>query len=330
MEYPSRKELTLLLREKWWFILLLIIVACLPMVLQTYWLTLATEILIQSLFAMSFCLLYGHMGRLSFGQGAFFGTSGYIVALLLTRTSISFPIALVGGIVGAALWALLVGTFCVRLAGIYFAILTSVAAQVTFYIVFTNYSFLGGENGISNVYAPVLLRPSSNYYYLCVLLTLGAYVAYWRITNSPFGYSLRCIRDNIERARFIGIPVRRNMLIAFVVSGAFAGLAGGFFAPFTHIITPSMCGVFKSMEPAFMSIIGGIGVLFGPILGATVWTVCETIVLGVTEYWPLVIGSVVLIVMLRMPGGILGFLQEKFGGKQSGNQKRLTTIKTEE
>jgi branched-chain amino acid transport system permease protein len=316
MEDLNGKRVMFLLRQKWWLILILIIGACFPVLLGRYWVTLATEILVQSVFAMSFCLLYGHMGRLSFGQGAFFGISGYIVALLLTRTSIGFPIALMAGIIGAALGALFVGYFCVRLAGIYFAILTSVAAEVMFYIGFSNYSFLGGENGIPNVYPPAALRSGLSYYCFCLLLTLGAYLAYWRIVNSPFGYSLRCVRDNIERARFIGIPTERYMLIAFVVSGAFAGLAGGIFVPFINIMTPSMCGVFKSMEPAFMSIIGGASILFGPIVGATVWTIMESIILGFTQYWPLIIGSIVIIVMFVLPGGILGFLQEKYGGDQ--------------
>jgi branched-chain amino acid transport system permease protein len=315
--FLNTERVSLFLRQKWWLLLLVIIAVSFPPLMGRYWISLANEILVQSMFAMSFSLLYGYMGRLSFGQGAFFGVGGYIMALLLTKTSISFPVALGVGVAGAAMCAAVVGYFCVRLTGIYFAILTSVAAEVVFYITFTNYSFLGGDNGIPNIYPPAALRGALMYYYFSLAVTGGLLVVYWLIVNSPFGYSLRCIRDNIERATFVGIPVRRNMLIAFVISGAFAGLAGAIFVPFSHIVSPTMCGVFKSMEPVFMSIIGGVRVLFGPTLGATLWMLMESIVLSYTEYWPLVIGCIVLPTVLFMPGGVLGLLQGKFvGGRQ--------------
>jgi branched-chain amino acid transport system permease protein len=309
MESLNTERVSFFLREKWWLLLLVIVAIAVPPLMGSYWISVGNEILVQSIFAMSFSLLYGYMGRLSFGQGAYFGVGGYIVGLLLTKTSVSFPVALVAGVAGAAICAAVVGYFCIRTAGIYFAILTSVAAEVVYYITFTNYSFFGGENGIPNIYPPPALRGGLTYYYFSLAITGGMLVVYWLIVNSVFGYSLRCIRDNIERAIFVGIPVRRNMLIAFVISGVFAGLAGAIFVPFSHIVTPSMCGLFKSMEPTFMSIIGGVRVLFGPIFGATLWMLMESIVLRFTEYWPLVIGCIVMPIVLFMPGGVLGLLQ---------------------
>jgi branched-chain amino acid transport system permease protein len=312
VEFLNTKRVSLLLGQKRWILLLAIIAVTVPPLMGSYWIGLGNEILVQSIFAMSASLLYGYMGRISFGQGAYFGVGGYIVGLLLTRTSVNFPVALVAGVVGATIYAVVVGYFCIRTTGIYFAILSSVAAEVVLYITFTNYSFLGGENGIPNIYPPAALRGALTYYYFSLGTAVGALLVYWLIVNSVFGYSLRCIRDNPERATFVGIPVRRNMFIAFVISGAFAGLAGAIFVPFSHIVTPSMCGLFKSMDPVFMSVIGGARVLFGPIFGATLWMLMESIVLTYTEYWPLVIGSIVMVTVFFMPGGVLGLLQGKF------------------
>jgi len=312
LEFLNTERVSLLLGQKRWAFLLAIIAVAVPPLMGRYWIVLANEILVQSIFAMSASLLYGYMGRLSFGQGAYFGVGGYIVALLLTKTSVSFPFALVAGVAGATIYAAVTGYFCIRTTGIYFAILSSVGAEVVHYITFTNYSFLGGENGIPNIYPPAALSGALTYYYFSLGIAAGVLVVYWLIVNSVFGYSLRCIRDNPERATFIGIPVRRNMFIAFVISGAIAGLAGAIFVPFSRIVTPSMCGLFKSMEPVFMSVIGGGRVLFGPMFGATLWILMESIVLTYTEYWPIVIGSIVMVIVLFMPGGVLGLLQGKF------------------
>jgi branched-chain amino acid transport system permease protein len=294
--------------------LLFVVFLVAPAVLGSFWVEVATEILILGLFAMSFNLIYGYMGQISFGHAAFFGLGAYATAMLFRDftggteeiTYIQFFVSLAAGVPVAAFGALLVGYFCIRLTGIYFAILSLAFGELLFFVVFSWYSFTGGDDGIQRLLPPPFFRDPVVYYYLCFVIVVAAMIVMWRIVHSPFGYLLRAMRDNQERTRFLGINTRIYMLINFVIAGSFAGLAGALWGPFTRSVAPTLLGWQESGIAVFMTLLGGSGFFAGPMVGSIIYTFLHAWVTGFTQYWPLTIGAIILIIVLFSPGGLLG------------------------
>ncbi len=293
--------------------------------LGEFWLKVATEALIMVLLAASFSLLYGQTGLLSFGQGAYFALGAYGFALSLTKLEVPFLLCLVIGVLSAGLWAWITGYLCVRLAGIYFAIMTVVVAQSTFYIIFQWYSLTGGDNGIQGLLPPEVLQDPRAYYFFVLAVVAIAYYVYHRLITSPFGLSLRSIRENSVRAGFVGINVRRRMLQAFILSGVFAGLSGVLAAPFTRTVVPQMADWMASGKAVFMGILGGPAYLIGPLVGASVWVFLDAFVSGFTVHWPLIIGLLVFLVVFFVPGGLTGLLASLAARKRAYDQGRPST-----
>jgi len=295
---------------------LLVAFLLVPLLPGEFWITVANEILVLGLFAMSFNLIYGYMGQISFGHAAFFGLGAYATAILFRTFTegtgeigyVEFFVALLAGPPVAAIGAAVVGIFCVRLTGIYFAILTLAFGELLFFIVFSWYTFTGGDNGIQRLLPPPFFRDATAYYYLTLAIVIVALAVMWRITQSPFGYMLRAIRDNQQRTRFLGINVRRYMLINFVIAGAFAGVAGALWGPFTRSVGPLLLGWQESGIAVFMSVLGGAGFFAGPIVGSIVYTFLQAFVTGFTVYWPMTIGFIILIIVLFSPGGLFGLI----------------------
>lgn len=307
-----------------WLVLAVAASIVLPMVVGVFWVHVLTEILIMGLFATSFNLLFGYMGQLSFGQAAYYGIGAYTTALMITKASIPLPLCIVASIILAGICALIFGYFCVRLIGIYFAILTMAFGQLVFYIIFQWYDFTGGDNGIQGIPVPPLLQDPHVYYYFTLAVVIAALIVMWFIINSPFGYTMRAIRDNSNRTRFIGINIRKYMLINFVISGMFAGLAGSLWAPFNRSIAPDLANWGHSGIPVFMAVIGGPLGFFGPLVGSVVYTFLSAFVTGFTEYWPITIGIIIIFIVLFLPGGILGTLQQKTQPAEMNNYKKET------
>ena len=284
-----------------------------------YWTQVSTEILILGLFAMSFNLLYGFMGQISFGHAAFFGVGAYATAMLFTAFKApdgsiglaQFFVSLAIGPPVAALAALVVGVFCVRLTGIYFAMLTLAFGELLFYIVFSWYSFTKGDDGIQGLLPPAALQDPVRFYYLTLAIVVAALAVMWRITESPFGYVLRTLRDNQRRAAFLGINVRLHMLLAFVISGFFAGVAGALWGPFSRSVSPTLLGWAESGIAVFMTLIGGAGAFVGPMLGSVIYTFLQAVIKMYTAYWPLTIGLIILLIVLFAPGGVLGIVDRR-------------------
>lgn len=298
---------------------------------------LATEILITSLFAVSFNLLFGYTGMLSFGQAAYYGIGAYTAGLLLKRVIPSLLLGLVAGLAVAGAAALLIGFFCVRLTRVYFAMLTLAFAQVIFALAFKWYSFTGGDNGLIGIPVPPLVlggwrvdlsHPTAFYYFVlgAVSVTL---VACKRIMDSPFGCVLRAIRENPERTEFVGIDVRRYQLAVFVLSGMVAGFSGSLYALFQTQVFPDFIFWTKSAEPVLMTILGGTAYFLGPAVGAAVFLLLEVTVRTYTEYWPIFLGSTLLLLVMGLPGGVLGFcgtqwarFQERHDGSSGAVERR--------
>lgn len=309
-------------------ILMSVLFLLVPLLPGEYWTQVGTEILILGLFAMSFNLLYGYMGQISFGHAAFFGVGAYATAMLFTALktpagAIGVPEFLLSLLVGppvAALAALFIGFFCVRLTGIYFAMLTLAFGEMLFYIVFSWYSFTKGDDGIQGLLPPDFFQDSANFYYFTLAIVALALFVMWRITESPFGSALRTLRDNQRRAAFLGTNVKMHMLANFVIAGAFAGLAGALWGPFSRSVNPGLLGWGESGIAVFMTLIGGAGAFIGPIVGSVIYTMLQAVVKMYTVYWPLTIGSVILLIVLFAPGGILGIIERRMRAARAGNQ----------
>ncbi len=292
-----------------------------PWIISDFYLLILGEALIMSLFALSFNLLFGYMGQLPFGQAAFYGLGGYGVALLLTKYQADFWLTLVVGIGLAASVGLLVGIFCVRLRGIYFSILTLAFGQLIFVVIYKWHDFTGGDDGIQGVFPPPYLRdPMAYYYFILIVFCLSAFLL-WRIIHSPFGYTLKSMRENTERTEFLGVPIARYQLIAFVIAAAFSGLAGALWAPFYRSVAPSTLMWIKSGEPVMATILGGTHLFFGPVVGTFLITFLHAYLLGFTHFWPVIMGSLILLVIFFLPGGILGFLQEKWQHRKKNPER---------
>ncbi len=302
---------------RWAPLLLLLFV---PLVAGRFYQYLLTQIFIASLMAVAFNLLLGTTGLLSFGQAAFFGVGAYTVGLLLTKGGFGTLPALVLSPVVAAAVAGVIGFFCVRLSGVHFAMLTLAFGQLIFTVAYKWYGLTGGDNGIQGI--PVNPIPlgglatldlgSNRAMYYFVLVVVGLCVELLRrIRSSPFGATLKAIRENGQRASFLGVNIKLYQWTAFVVAGAFTGLAGGLFAMMEKSISPEIIHWSKSAEPVFMTIIGGIYTFVGPVAGAVVYVILNSYLVAWTEKWALVLGLVLLTLVLLLPGGVVGFVNEK-------------------
>jgi branched-chain amino acid transport system permease protein len=281
-----------------------------------YWIWVTTEMIIMALFAMSLNLILGFGGMVSFGHAAFFGTGAYTVALLMRKAGWPLYLALPAAPLVAAIVAVVIGWFCVRRLGLYFAILTLAFSQLLYMIVFQWYTFTGGDDGIHGIPRPAFLD-AINYYLLCLVLFLICFMIMRMIVYSSFGLSIRTIRENLERAKFIGINVRRYQLINFVIAGAFAGLAGGLLTELNRFAQTDFLHWSKSADPILASLVGGMYSLVGPAIGSAVLMflkiVLQQLHRSMVEMWAIFLGIILLVVVLFAPGGIVGVYERIFG-----------------
>jgi branched-chain amino acid transport system permease protein len=301
------------------FLLSLVILGLLftlPAFLPAYYLYLSTEILVYSLFAVSVYLLLGGVGLLSFGQAAFFGIGAYTCALILKNTEHSFWIAILLGVGLATAAAWIIGMICVRRGKIYFAMLTLAFGQMIFVVIYKWYDLTGGEDGISGVAARPLnflfarldLANQTNYFFFTAVVAVASISILFLIMNSPFGLTLKSIRENQERVYFTGLNVRNIQTRAFTIAGFFAALAGTLLAPLTGQVSPDMAHWAKSAEPVIMILIGGGNHFAGPILGAAFYLFLGRLLHSFTEYWMLVWGCILAVIVLFSPDGVVGLL----------------------
>jgi branched-chain amino acid transport system permease protein len=202
--------------------------------------------------------------------------------------------------------------------------LTLAFAQLMFSVFQQTYSLTGGDLGILDIQPPAFLMAVNNYYYFTLGVVSVAIWLLWRIIHSPFGRTLHASRDSVVRTQFIGIDVRRYRLVAFVVAGAFASLAGALFAPFNRAVAPFLVSWVKSSDPVLMTLLGGAATFWGPVVGAAVFTTLHAVAIGYTTYWLLLMGGILLGGVLFMPGGILGFLEERLRGGSAARVTRVT------
>jgi branched-chain amino acid transport system permease protein len=302
-----------------WVLVLTLLAATVPFFATRYYIDLATYIVIFAMFATSLNLLLGTTGLVPFGHAAYFCIGAYVCGITMGDLGVPFvPAFLLGGL-GGALFAAIFGFFCVRLTRTYFSMLTLACAQIVWAICFKWNDVTGGEQGYPRVPMPSLsfldwlpVHPRAltavKLYFLVLVLCMLCIYLLKRIVESPFGRILNTIRDNAERAQFIGIDVRRYQLIAFTIAGGFAGLAGGLFGIYKRGVFPDYGYWSKSAEVLIMTILGGIHNFWGPTVGSAVLILLNGIIVSYTEYWPFILGLILLVLLFGLPGGIVGGL----------------------
>jgi branched-chain amino acid transport system permease protein len=286
--------------------------ALVPAVQTGYTLVLLTDMLLFALFAVSLHFIMGPGGLHSFGHAAYFGLGAYGAGLLVHKGGVPMEAALLAAPWLAALGALVFGWFCVRLSGVYLAMLTLAFAQIAWSVIFQWDDFTGGSNGIVGIWPSAWLSSKTAYYYLTLAACLGGIALLWRALYSPFGYAVRAGRDSPLRADAIGIDVRALQWAAFTFAGLFAGLAGALFAFSKGSISPEALSVTRSVDGLVMVLLGGIQTLTGPLWGAVLFTWLQDAVARGIDYWRAVIGGVILLLVLAFPQGVTGFLRERF------------------
>ena len=295
-------------------ILALLVIA--PVVLPEFWRRFLTEILIWGLLAMSSDILIGYTGMVSFGHSAFFGLGMYGAATaLLSVQPPNLGLALLYGLVGAAVVAGFVAYFSTRLRDIYFAITTLIFSQIFYVVIFTWTEVTGGENGLTFSRPPLAIPglfsvpfTSQTLHWFVVAVVTLSYLVLRRITRSPFGMVLQSIRENEARTRAIGYPIERYKIVAVMLSGLFAGLAGVLYAVQNRFAAPDFVFFLVSGEAVIYNVIGGIGTLVGPILGAAFFLLLrEGLSRFFTEYYLIPVGLIFIAIVIFMPQGLLGF-----------------------
>jgi branched-chain amino acid transport system permease protein len=267
---------------------------------------LLVEILIAVLFAASLHFIMGPGGMHSFGHAAYFGLGAYAAALVVTGLHLPMEVALIAGPLAGALGALLFGWFCVRLSGVYLAMLTLAFAQIVWAIVFQWDEVTGGSNGLVGIWPSTWAASPTAFYYLALAFSTAGVLLLRRVLFAPFGYTMRAGRDSPLRAEAIGIDVKRVQWMAFVVAGLFCGTAGALFAFSKGSISPEAISVSRSVDGLVMVMLGGIQTLFGPVAGAAVFTWLQDVIARETDYWRALLGVVILALVLLFPAGIAG------------------------
>ena len=277
-----------------------------------YLTVLAIDLLTAALFAASLHFIMGPAGMHSFGHAAYFGLGAYGAALLVRQLHLPMELALAFSPFVAAFGALVFGWFCVRLSGVYLAMLTLAFAQIVWSIVFQWDDVTGGSNGMTGVWPAEWLADKRVYYYLTLALVCVGALLIRRVLFAPFGYAMRAGRDSPLRADAIGIDVKRVQWTAFVIAALFAGLAGALYAFSKGSISPDTMAVNRSVDGLVMVLLGGVQTLAGPIVGAVTFTWLQDAVARNTDYWRALLGGIILLLVLVFPQGIAGFVGQWF------------------
>jgi branched-chain amino acid transport system permease protein len=302
------------------FAVVLVLLAVAPLVLPEFWRRFVTEILVWGLVAMSCDILIGYTGMVSFGHSAFFGLGMYgAAAALLALKPANLWLALGAGLAAAALVAVCVAFFATRLREIYFAITTLIFSQIFYVIIFTWTAVTGGENGLTFSQPPLSLpglggvrftRATLHWFVLAVVTV--SYLLLRRITQSPFGMVLQAVRENEPRTRAIGYHVERYKIVAVMLSGLFAGLAGVLYAIQNKFAAPDFVFFVVSGEVVIYNVMGGMGTLVGPLAGAAFFLLLrEGLSRFFTEYYLIPVGIIFTAMVIFMPQGLLGFLKRR-------------------
>ena len=297
---------------------LIVLPFILEKVFSEYYLYLVTKIMVWALYAMSFNIVLGYGGMMSFGHAAFFGIGAYTCSLLLVKASCPLILAFAAAPFAAAAAGFIIGYFSVRIKGVfYFATITLAFAQLAYISAFKWRSFTFGDDGIQGIPVPVWISTDEtyvNYYFFSLIIILICIYILWKIIRSPFGLMLKSIRENPERATFVGMNIENYRLIAFVISAFFSGIAGVLYALLETSIAPDILFWSMSGEVILMGLLGGMNLFLGPALGAAIMVLLNSFITSYTEYWGMTLGITLILIVLFFPKGVGGLAVEKYQG----------------
>ena len=289
-----------------WTVIVIAALCALPAALTGYQTSLATLILIYALLAMSIDIMAGYAGRTPLCHGAIFGVATYVVMYYVTTAGGNPWLGMLYGIGMAAAVSLIFALLAVRTSGVYFLLLTLALGMVIWGVCQRWTSVTGGENGLRGTVRPDWLLDPTRFYFFVLTVGLVATFIMWRFVSSPFGLSLKGIRESESRMKSLGYQSTRHLVIGFVFSGIMAGVAGVMYALFNSFVSPSSVALAQSVKGLLMAIIGGVGTLFGGIVGAAAIIILENVVSSFTERWSMVLGLLFVFTMIFAPEGIVG------------------------
>ena len=294
--------------DSWVLAFVLLLGGLAGLFLDSYYLNVGTEVITAVIFAMSYNIALGYGGLVSFGHSFFFGLGAYSVAILLRDTSVPFPLAMLVGMVLSGFLGACIAFVTRRSREVYFAILTMGFSQVAFFITFTWYDFTGGDNGIFGFDVGKMLSVSRNFYWFTLVLAVAWFAVLVKLVHSPFGLTLRAMRDHEDRSKFIGVYPDQHKMIALLISAMGSAMAGALYAGMSKLVHPNLLHWVTSAQPVLMTLLGGINSFWGPALGAVVFKTAEVFLGQITERWTLVIGAILLGIVLIAPNGLAGLL----------------------
>ncbi|MBI4963009.1 MAG: branched-chain amino acid ABC transporter permease [Desulfomonile tiedjei] len=302
-------------------ILLAAVLLAAPRILTIVQTRMLTEIIYFSLFAVSFNLLFANAGLLSFGHAAYFGLGAYVTAISLKHVAgMPFFAAILLGALAGTVGGIVIGFFCVRRKGSYFALLTLAFNQFLWAIAWKWREVTGGDDGIGGIVPkkPVDLGIVSvdfnnvtNKYYLILIIVVLCLAVGWYLMRTPFGNTVMAVKGNDERASFLGYNVNRSKLLIFSLAACFAGIAGSLFALFQDFVAPSAISMAMSTEVLFMAFLGGTGSFFGPILGAAIFVYFTDWISSITDRWEFILGLLFIALVLYFHQGFIGLIPSR-------------------
>jgi branched-chain amino acid transport system permease protein len=310
-------------REKFNILLLgifLLLFSLLPHFVSSYYVYILTEVFILAIMGYSFRILFS-AGYLSLAIAGLYATGAYTFALLYFNISKSLYIPFLGALISSGIIATLIGFFSVKRERMYFAVLTFAFSELIHAIMWQWRGLFGGDEGISGIVKPpidlyffqISLKPYINYYYFTLAILIVCAFSLKKIQNSHFGYILRSIRDNPERAVFVGVKVQNHVLVAFIISGILAGLAGALYVCLAGAVDPGLAHIINTVEPQIATMIGGVFALSGPVVGSLIYTFLKAYLITKFGNWLLLIGALLIALVLLFRRGVLGYLADKLG-----------------
>lgn len=299
-------------RGRMWWLIGLIILFILPLILPRFYVYLTSIILLTGLLATSLNLVLGYGGMFQFHHAVFYGAGAYATALMIIKSGLTPWLGFVVAPLVSALLSLVMGIICIRLSKLYFGMLQISLGSLVWAIVYRWYSFTGGDDGIHGVPLPDIISSPTSAYYFTLIVTFICLIVMYKIIKSPFGSALQGIRDNPVRSEMIGINVKYHQLLALVIAGFFAGIAGSLFVVVDNTVFPDMLFWTFSLEVLIMCLLGGWFSFLGPMLGATVVIALRTFISTYTTYWTLILGILMMLIIFFLPNGVLGYIEEKF------------------
>jgi len=300
---------------------LFIVLLLMPAFVPRFYIYITAVIFVTALLAMSLNMVVGHGGLFQFHHGVFYGVGAYAFALLTTKADLPMWFCFVVSPLVSAAVGFLIGWFCVRLSSLYFGMLQISLGSLIWAVAFRWYALTHGDDGIHGVPVPDLISSTSSTYYFVLVFFVLCLMVMYAIHRSPFGSTLQAIRDNPARCEAVGIHVRRHQLMAIVIATFFAGVAGVLFVVVEQSVFPDLLFWVLSLEIFIMCLLGGWFTFAGPVLGAAITVSLRTFVGIYTEYWTLILGVILILLIFFLPEGVMGFILKKWGPRPKGLQK---------